>query len=462
MVRAPRSALVTPGWAMVNAIARWVMGSPASAASGTSRSTTSRRRSSVRWWTMPARRRSLCWSLRTRPVSRPWPSGPQTRVPTRWRRARDRRLRRCSYHRVSGHRTIRPDHRRCVRSQRARAHLGHLAAGSPAAYDAVNCGRIDIARLRRSLAGLPLPAWPGGRIRLGVDVSPWLRPDAAASPGRLFCHVYGRGTGQAQMIPGWPYSVVAALEPGRTSWTAVLDAIRPGPADDETEVTATQVRDVVGRLITAGHWQPGDPDILIVFDAGYDVSRLARQLTGLPVELMGRLRPDRVLYFPAPPGTGGRGRPARHGPEFALADPATWPGAQITTSTATSRYGTAVAAAWDRLHPRLTHRGAWLGHDGKLPIIEGTQIRLARPLAGDLRRPCERPCAPGRLTPGPGPPRISEPPREDPLPGQCTETRQTRPRTSARVTEPPSRTQLRGRETFKRERTLKAVREREG
>ena len=35
MVRAPRSALVTPGWAMVNAIARWVIGSLASSASGT-------------------------------------------------------------------------------------------------------------------------------------------------------------------------------------------------------------------------------------------------------------------------------------------------------------------------------------------------------------------------------------------------------------------------------------------
>jgi hypothetical protein len=28
------------------------------------------------------------------------------------------------------------------------------------------------------------------------------------------------------MIPGWPYSVIAALEPGRTFWTAVLDAVR--------------------------------------------------------------------------------------------------------------------------------------------------------------------------------------------------------------------------------------------
>ena len=74
------------------------------------------------------------------------------------------------------------------------------------------------------------------------------------SPARLFCHVYGRGKGQAQMIPGWPYSVIGALEPGRTSWTAVLDAVRLGPDDDETEVTAAQVRDVVTRLIDAGHW----------------------------------------------------------------------------------------------------------------------------------------------------------------------------------------------------------------
>src|SRR5690349_6042331 len=38
--------------------------------------------------------------------------------------------------------------------------------GHGALYDAVNCGRIQIGRLRRALAGLPLPAWPDGRIRL--------------------------------------------------------------------------------------------------------------------------------------------------------------------------------------------------------------------------------------------------------------------------------------------------------
>jgi hypothetical protein len=44
---------------------------------------------------------------------------------------------------------------------------------------------------------------------LAVDVGSWLRPDAAASPGRRFCRTYGRGKGQAQMIPGWPYPVAA-------------------------------------------------------------------------------------------------------------------------------------------------------------------------------------------------------------------------------------------------------------
>src|SRR5215813_11618287 len=234
--------------------------------------------------------------------------------------------------------------------------------GHGALYDAVNAGRVEVARLRRA-----------------VDVSNWLRPDAATSPERMFCHVYGRGKGQAQMIPGWPYSVVAALEPGRTSWTAMLDALRLGPADDQTGVTAAQVRDVVERLIAAGHWRAGDADILIVFDTGYDTARLAWLLNDLPGELLGRLRSDRVLYFPAPPARrdGKPGRPPRHGKELKLADETTWPAPAVTTVTETTRYGTAVTSAWDRLHPRLTSRGAWENHDGELPVIAGTLIRLA-------------------------------------------------------------------------------------
>jgi hypothetical protein len=247
--------------------------------------------------------------------------------------------------------------------------------GHGALYDGLNHGSIEIARLRRGVAGVALPR-VGDRIVLAADVSPWLRPDAETSPQRLFCHVHGRAKGNAQMIPGWPYSVVAALQSGRSSWTAVLDAVRLGPADDATAVTAAQLREVVDRLRGAGHWRPGDPTIWVVLDSGYDVCRLAFLLADLPVMLIGRLRSDRVLARPVEPRCGARGRPRRHGPLLFLADPATWPGPEHTSSTQTTRYGTAQASAWHRCHPRLEHRGPWRDHPGQLPIIEGTLIRL--------------------------------------------------------------------------------------
>jgi hypothetical protein len=107
------------------------------------------------------------------------------------------------------------------------------------------------------------------------------------------------------------------------------------------------------------------------------VTRLADLLADLPAELLGRLPSDRVMQLPAPPRQPGTmGRPRKHGGELALADLATWPAPQVSTTTVTSRYGIAVAAAWNRVHPRLAHRSAWLDHDGPLPVIEGTLIRL--------------------------------------------------------------------------------------
>jgi hypothetical protein len=264
--------------------------------------------------------------------------------------------------------------------------------GHGALYDGLNQGRVEIGRFRRALARLPLPRAASGRLVLAVDVSPWLRPDAATSPGRSFCHTYGRSKDQHLMIPGWPYSIIAALETGRTSWTAVLDALRLEAEADVAAVTAAQVRDLVLRLIEARQWRPGDEDILLVFDAGYDLPRLAFLLADLPVEVLGRLRSDRVLRRPAPSrrehclANPAGGRPPKHGGEFRFADPATWHAPDQATSTQTTRYGTAVATAWDRLHHRLTRRAAWIDHDGNLPIIEGTLIRLTvEHLPGDAR-----------------------------------------------------------------------------
>jgi hypothetical protein len=249
--------------------------------------------------------------------------------------------------------------------------------GHGSLYAGLNRGRIDVERLRTALAAVPVPRAADGRIVLAVDVTCWLRPEAHTSAQRVLCHTYGRAKDSHVGVPGWPYSVVVALESGRHSWTAPLDARRLQPGDDAATATADQLRDVVQRLIAAGQWQPGELDVWIVADAGYDGPRLALLLQDLPVKVVVRMRSDRVLRRAAPsrePATMGRTR--RHGGEFVFGDPASWGTPDTSITTGTRLYGTATVLAWQRLHPRLTHRTAWTGHAGVLPVIEGTVILL--------------------------------------------------------------------------------------
>lgn len=177
-------------------------------------------------------------------------------------------------------------------------------------------GQVDTDRLRNLLAGQQIGR-VGGRIVLAVDVTNRLRPDANRSPDRLFCHVYGRGRSADQFIPGWPYSMVAALESGASSWTQILDTARISPDDDVQAVTAAQVRSVVERLIAAGQHAADDQAVLVVADAGYDAARLAWLLRDLPVTVTARVRSDRVFYARpkhqvAAGGAGGHRSTGRH------------------------------------------------------------------------------------------------------------------------------------------------------
>ena len=100
--------------------------------------------------------------------------------------------------------------------------------------------------------------------------------------------------------------------------------------------------------------------------------------------MLGRLRSDRVMYFPAPPRQPGTsGRPIRHGAAFKLADPATWPAPAAARSP--RRPGTAPRGPrpGDGC-PAAGRRAGWEGFDGELPIVEGALIRLqVQHLPGD-------------------------------------------------------------------------------
>ena len=161
-------------------------------------------------------------------------------------------------------------------------------------------------RERRCCTVRPLPRATDGRLILAVDVSPWLRPDAASCPDRSFCPTYGRGKDDRRMVPGWPYSVIAALAAGRSSWTAPPDALRLEPGTDAAAVTAAQVRELAQSLISAGQWREGDLPILLIlliFDAGYDLAHLTYLTADIPVHRPGPGRP---------PGSKNRRRTERH------------------------------------------------------------------------------------------------------------------------------------------------------
>ncbi|WP_436844768.1 transposase [Streptomyces longwoodensis] len=149
----------------------------------------------------------------------------------------------------------------------------------------------------------------------------------------------------------------------------MLDAVRLEPSADLAAVTADQVRDVVQPLADAG-WRKGEPEVLVVLDAGYDAPRIAHLLADLPVEVPGRLRSDRVMRKPVPvpwicPPQGGR--PPKHGGEFVFGDRVTWAEVTAVTVTNASRYEAATAQAWDRLHPQLARRAAWGGAGPRPP-----------------------------------------------------------------------------------------------
>jgi tetratricopeptide (TPR) repeat protein len=121
--------------------------------------------------------------------------------------------------------------------------------GHGALYDAVCNGQVQIARLRWSLAAVPLPAWADGRIRLAVDVSNWLRPTSAAAE---IIRPYARISPAAQ-------AAVAKAEAGETASALdeLAELLKTAQAIGNSDLVSTclshigHVQMLLGRLTDA-------------------------------------------------------------------------------------------------------------------------------------------------------------------------------------------------------------------
>ena len=242
--------------------------------------------------------------------------------------------------------------------------------GHGALYDAVACGEIDIEQL----AGVITSSWKpsdDGPLKFVIDVSAWHRPYAECSAQRHHCNTSCACGNRSGTVAGWPYSMCAGLEWGRSSWSAPLDARRLDLADDATEVGLHQ------KLARQAAWldHPGElPNV-----AG-TVIRI--QVEHLPGD---RDPEDLWLWHHAPNGTGFdldllwmaylRRFDIEHTFRF-FKQSLGWTSPQIAT-------------------PAQGDRWTWL------ILIAYTQLRLARELGTELRRPWQRPLRPDRLpTPG--------------------------------------------------------------
>ena len=103
-----------------------------------------------------------------------------------------------------------------------------------------------------------------------LDVSPWPRCDAEASPDRSYLYHPSRHSAGRPIVAGWAYQLVAGLSFERDSWVAPVDARRVRPAEDANEVAAEQVRGLGARL------QRQPEASLFVFDAE-DFIRMLRE-----------------------------------------------------------------------------------------------------------------------------------------------------------------------------------------
>lgn len=142
-----------------------------------------------------------------------------------------------------------------------------------------------------------------------------------------------------------------------------------------TRRAAQQITAHSARLRAAG--ETGVP--LYVHDSGYDEAPLTWDLREQlnQVQVLVRLRNDRVLYRDPPPRVPGKaGRPRVHGSgtdRFECKDPATWGPADQELSRDDDKYGHVSVTCWGGLHREC--RGRFAGFS-KPPVIRCHLIRV--------------------------------------------------------------------------------------
>ena len=205
--------------------------------------------------------------------------------------------------------------------------------------------------------------WP---LVFAIDASTYPRPAAATSPGREWHHHSCPGShgSDGAVVAGWAFQWLAQLSL-RARIRGPRRRTRSGSVPGTTPPARPRGRSSRTRRGCARPGRRGIP--LYVLDAGYDEAPLTWDLREHleQVQVLVRLRNDRVLYRDPPPRVPGKaGRPRKHGigtDRFECKNPATWGSPDQELSRHDERYGQVSVMSWSGLHPKLFCRGRFAG-----------------------------------------------------------------------------------------------------
>jgi DDE superfamily endonuclease len=139
------------------------------------------------------------------------------------------------------------------------------------------------------------------------------------------------------MKPGMGLSVLAERV-GEGSWTLPLEVAWMPPETGPTSFGAEQM-----KAFVAAHGWP--PEYVLDVDSQYTVRPFLEPVTTVGVNVLGRVRNNRVFYLPVAEYCG-FGRPAQLGAKFKLNDPATHPAAEVTEKWELPTGGRVEAHGW--------------------------------------------------------------------------------------------------------------------
>ena len=233
-------------------------------------------------------------------------------------------------------------------------------------YEALQDGRINVEGLREVFVQTLLEGKPADEpIWVGLDSSGMERLEADSSPDRGMIYVPNLPHATTPVSVGWQFSTVMLLPEQPSSWVGILEQRRIGTEQTAIEVGIDQLRAVLPLF---------KRPVIVLADRWYGVARFVQACHELGCGALIRLKRNRKLYRAAPPRTGKRGAPCKHGPLFQGTRPQTQGPADAQWEGTDEQGKRLVVWCWKGLHFR------------EAPLVEVWVIRVQREGARDTKR----------------------------------------------------------------------------